>query len=93
MQISTSMYKAGGSRHRNFNNMSMAAVSLDIEKPSTQHDTLAYYRNCQKLEFSISLIKLIASFFTGSKCKVLVNGDFSTPRQIAAGIHRGSVHD
>jgi hypothetical protein len=39
----------------------------------------------------ISLIKLIASFFTDRKFKVLVEGKFSTPRKIAAGVPQGSV--
>jgi hypothetical protein len=39
-----------------------------------------------ELEFSTSLIKLIASFLTNRKFKVLVEGEFSTARELAAGV-------
>jgi hypothetical protein len=45
-------------------------------KPSTQHDTL---------------IKLISSFLTDRKFKVLVEGKLSMPRKIAPGVPRGPV--
>jgi hypothetical protein len=44
-----------------------------------------------ELEFSTNLIKLIISFLTDRKFKVLVEGEFSTPRKTAAGIPQGSV--
>jgi hypothetical protein len=62
------------------NNMSTAAVVLYIEKAfdKTWHSGLLY--NFSELAFSISLIKLIASFLTNRKFKVLLEGEFSTPR-------------
>jgi hypothetical protein len=42
------MYEAGGSRHLNFNNnMSTAAVFLDIEKAFDTYGTLVTYINYQ----------------------------------------------
>jgi hypothetical protein len=73
------------------NNMSMAAVFLDIEKAlnKTWHSGILY--KLSELACSTSLIKLIASFLTSRKFKVLVEGEFSTPRNIAAGVPQGSV--
>jgi hypothetical protein len=73
------------------NNMLTAAVFLDIEKAfnKTSHPGLLY--NWLEVEFSTSLIKLIASFHTNRKFKVLVKGELSTPREIAAGVPQGSV--
>jgi hypothetical protein len=39
----------------------------------------------------IKLIKLIASFLTGRKFKILVEGEFSTLRKTAAGVPQGPV--
>jgi hypothetical protein len=44
-----------------------------------------------ELKFSTSLIKLIASFLSDKKLEVLVEGEFSTPRKIMAGVTQGSV--
>jgi hypothetical protein len=57
------------------NNMSTAAVFLDIEKAfyTTWHCGLLY--KLSELEFSVSLFKLIASFLTERKFEVLVEGD------------------
>jgi hypothetical protein len=44
-----------------------------------------------ELQFSARLIKLIASFLTTRKFKVLVEGEFSTPREVAGGVPQGSV--
>jgi hypothetical protein len=44
-----------------------------------------------ELGFSTSLITLIVSFFTDRKLEVFIEGEFSTPRKIAAGVHKGSV--
>jgi hypothetical protein len=78
----------------NFNtNMSMstAAVLLDIEKAfDTTWNSGPLYKLSES-EFSTSLIKLIASFLTERKFKVLAEGEFSTPRKMAAGIPLGSV--
>jgi hypothetical protein len=57
-----------------------------------ENDALAYYvYKLSELEFSTSLITLIASFLTNRKFKVLVEGEFSTSREIAAGLPQGSV--
>jgi hypothetical protein len=91
-QYDTSMYDAGESRHPNFNkNISTAAVFLDIEKAlyTTRHSGLLY--KLSSLECLKSTIKLIASFHTDRKFKVLRGDEFSTPRRIAAGVHQGSV--
>jgi hypothetical protein len=76
----------------NFNNsISTAAVFLNIEKAfdTTWHSGLLY--KLPELEFSTSLIKLISSFLIDRKFEVLVEGEFSTPRKIAARVPRGSV--
>jgi hypothetical protein len=71
--------------------MSTAAVFLDIEKASdkTWHAGLLY--KLSKLEFPISLIKLISSFFSQQKFRVSVEGEMSTPREMQAGVPQGSV--
>jgi hypothetical protein len=73
------------------NNMSTAAVFLDIEKAfdTTWHTGLLY--KLSELKFSASLIKLIASFLSNRKFKVSVEGELSSPRKIAAGVPQGSV--
>jgi hypothetical protein len=72
------------------NKMSTAAVFLDIEKAfdKTWHCGLLY--KLSELEFSTSLIKLIASLLTNRKFKFLVEGEFPTPRNIAGGVLQGS---
>jgi hypothetical protein len=69
----------------------MAALFLDIEEAfdTTWHSGLLHILS--ELEFSTSLIKLIASFLANRKFKVLVEGEFSTPRKIAAGVPQGFV--
>jgi hypothetical protein len=42
-----------------------------------------------ELEFSTSLIKLIVSF--DRKVEAFIEGEFSTPKKIAVGVHNGSV--
>jgi hypothetical protein len=74
------------------NNMSTAAVFLDIEKAfdTAWHSGLLY--KLSEFEFSPSLIKLIACFLTNRKFKVSVEGGkFSTPRVIAAGVPQDSA--
>jgi hypothetical protein len=73
------------------NNMATAAVFVDIEKAfdTTWHSGLLY--KLLELEFSTSFIKAIASFLTDRKFEVLVEGEFSTPRKITAGVPQGSV--
>jgi hypothetical protein len=76
----------------NFNsNMSTAAVYLDIEKAfdTTWCSGLVY--QFSKLEFSTSIIKLIVSFLTDRKCKVLVEGELSTSRKITIRVPQSSV--
>jgi hypothetical protein len=65
--------------------MLMAALFLDIMKAfsTTWHSGLLY--KFPELEFSTSLIKLIASFLTDRKFEVLVEGEFFMPREIAVG--------
>jgi hypothetical protein len=75
----------------NFNNMSTAAVFLDIEKAfdTTWHNGLLY--NLLKMDFSASLIKRISSFLSNRKLSVLVEGEMSMPRIMKAGVPQGSV--
>jgi hypothetical protein len=63
----------------NPNNMSTAAVFLDIEKAfdTTWHPGLIY--KLLELHFSSSLIKLISSFLYNRKFRVMVEGELSTP--------------
>jgi hypothetical protein len=71
--------------------MSTAAVFLDIEKTfdTTWHTGLLY--KLSKLDFSVSLIKLISSFLYKRKFFVLVEGEMSTPRIMKAGVPQGSI--
>jgi hypothetical protein len=61
------------------NNMSTAAVHWDIEKAfdTTWHSGILY--KWSDLGFSISSIKLIASFLTERKFKVLLEGECYMP--------------
>jgi hypothetical protein len=72
------------------NNMSTAAVFLDIDKTfdTTRHLGLLY--KLSALKFSTSLIKLINSFLSQRKVKVSVEGELSTPRDIEAGVPQRS---
>jgi hypothetical protein len=73
------------------NDMSTAAVFLDVEKAfdTTWHPGLLY--KLSKMHFSASLIKLISSFLSKRKFRDLVEGEMSTPREIQAGVPQGSV--
>jgi hypothetical protein len=73
------------------NNMSTAAVFLDIEKAfvTTWHPGLLY--KISKLQFPANLTKLINSFLTNRTFRVSVEGELSTPREIQAGVPQGSV--
>jgi hypothetical protein len=66
------------------NNMSTAAVLLDIEKTfdKTWHLVLLY--KLSELKFLTSLIKLINSFLSQRKFRVSVEGELSSPRDIQA---------
>jgi hypothetical protein len=73
------------------NNISTAAVFLDIEKvlDTTWHSGLVYA--VSKLEFSTNWIKLISSFLSQRKFSVSVEGEMSTAREMRAGVPQGSV--
>jgi hypothetical protein len=73
------------------NNMSKAAVFLDIEKSfdTTWHNGLLY--KLSKMNFSASLIKLISSFLSNRKFSVSVEGEISTPQIMKVGVPQGSV--
>jgi hypothetical protein len=43
------------------------------------------------MQFSISLIKLIASFLTSRQFKASVEGELSSPKKIMAGVPQGYV--
>jgi hypothetical protein len=71
------------------NNMSMAAVFLDIKKAfvSTSHYDQLY--TVSGLEFSTCLVKLIASLLSKRKFEVFIESEFSTHREIEAGVSEG----
>jgi hypothetical protein len=73
------------------NNISTAAVFLDIEKAfdTTWHPGLL--NKLSKLDFSAAIIKLISSFLSNRKFRVSIEGEMSTPREIQAGVPQGSV--
>jgi hypothetical protein len=77
----------------NNNNISMAAVFLDIEEAfdTTWHSGLLYKIRVSKLELSTSLIKPISSFLSERKFSVTVEGEISMPRDMRAGVPHGSV--
>jgi hypothetical protein len=72
--------------------MLMAAVFLDIEKAFNKTWRSGLLYKLSELEFSTSLIKLIASFLIDRNFKVLVGGKLFMPRKIVAGLPQGSVH-
>jgi hypothetical protein len=63
----------------NFNNISTAAVFLNIEKAfdTTWYTGLLYIYKLSKFDFSVSLIKLISSFLYKRKCFVSVEALFA----------------
>jgi hypothetical protein len=73
------------------NNMSTAAVFLDIEKAFDKIWHLGLLYKLSELKFSISLIKLISSFLSQGKFRVAVEGEMSTPRDIRAEVPQGYV--
>jgi hypothetical protein len=73
------------------NNMSTAAVFLDIEKVSDTKWQSGLLYKLSKLEFSTSLIKLISSFLSKRKFSVSVEGEKSTPREMRAGYLRSCL--
>jgi hypothetical protein len=62
---------------------------LDIKK-NFRHNMVLWPKLSQ-LQFSTSLSKLIPSVITDRKLQVLVEDEFSTPREIAAEEPQGSV--
>jgi hypothetical protein len=82
------MYESTDHVTLNFNNnMSTAAVNLDIEKPLILHGLL--YK-LSKLKFPTSLIKLNSSFLSQRTFRVSVEGEISTPREIQVWTPQGS---
>jgi hypothetical protein len=73
------------------NNISTAAVFLDIEKAFDTIWQPGLIHMLSGLQFPISLIKLIVSFLTNRKFKVSVDGELSSPRKVAAGVPQVSV--
>jgi hypothetical protein len=71
--------------------MSTAAVFLDIEKAFDKIWYLGLLYKLSELKFSISLIRLINFFLSQRKCRVSVEGELSSPRDIQAGVPQGSV--
>jgi hypothetical protein len=74
---------------QNFNNnMSTAAVFVDIEKAidTTLHSGLLY--KLSELEFSIGFSKLLTSFITNTEFKVSIERTFSTLGRYG---HRGAL--
>jgi hypothetical protein len=73
------------------NNMSTAAVFLDVEKAfdTTWHLGLLY--KLYESNFSISLIKLVSSFLSQKKFGDLIEGEMFTPWDIQTGVPQGSV--
>jgi hypothetical protein len=71
------------------NNMSTAAVFLDIEKSLDTKRHLGLLYKLSNLKFLISLMKLF--FPSQRKFTVLVKGEISTPRDIHAGVPQGSI--
>jgi hypothetical protein len=72
------------------NNMSTAAVFLDMEKASDTAWHLGFLYKLDKLKFSISLVKLISSFLSQRKFRISVEGEMTTPRDIQVGVPQGS---
>jgi hypothetical protein len=76
----------------NFNdNMWTSAVFLDVWQVfnTTWHSCLLH--KLSDFEFLTNFIKLIASILTKRKFKFLVQGKFSTPREVAVGMPQGSL--
>jgi hypothetical protein len=75
------------------NNNSTSAVFSNVDKASdtTKHSGLLH--KVSELQFPTSLVKLIANFLTNKKFKISIEGLFSTPKEMAAGVPRGSILD
>jgi hypothetical protein len=73
------------------NNISTAAVFLDIEKNFDKTWNLGLVYKLSTLQFSISLIKLVYSFLSKTKFIVSVEGEMSPPRNIQGGVLYGCL--
>jgi hypothetical protein len=72
------------------NNMSTAAVFLDIEKAFDTAWNPGLLYKLSKLNFSTNLIKLISSFLSQRKFRGSVEGEMSTRRYMQAGVPQDS---
>jgi hypothetical protein len=63
--------------------MSTDAMLLDMQKAFDTTWPSGVLYKLSEIGFSTNLIKLIASFLTDGKCKVMVEGEFCTAREIA----------
>jgi hypothetical protein len=73
------------------NNMSTAAVFLDIEKAFDTAWQLGLLYKLFKFNFPTNIITFISSFLSQRKFRVSVEGEMSTPRYMQAGVPQGSV--
>jgi hypothetical protein len=73
------------------NNISTAAVLLDIEKAFDTWWHLGLLYKLSELHFSSNLMKLISSFLSNRKFRVMVEGELPTSRDIQAGVPQISV--
>jgi hypothetical protein len=73
------------------NNMSTAAVFLEIVKVfhTSWHPGLLY--KLSKLQLSVNLITLFSSYPSYRKSRVSVEGEISKPRKTEAGVPQGSI--
>jgi hypothetical protein len=73
------------------NNMTTAAVFLDIEEvfDTTKYPGLLY--KLSELHFSCNLIKLITSFLPNRKFGIMVESELSSLLNVQAGVPQGSV--
>jgi hypothetical protein len=61
------------------------------KKPLIIYGTIVSCISYCKLNFSVNTVNLISSFLSNKKCKVSVEGELSTSREIKAGVPQGSV--
>jgi hypothetical protein len=71
--------------------MSTAAAFLNIEKALDTTWHLGLLHKLCKLKFSISPIKLISSFLSQRKCRISVEGEMFTPKDIQAEVSQDSI--
>jgi hypothetical protein len=73
------------------NNMTTAAVFLDIENAFDKIWHIGLLYKLSELTFLTSLITLINSFLSQRKFRVSIEDELSSPRNIQAGVPQGSV--